>query len=387
MQAILLALMAITVLGIPISLSDPLVTLIVVVVLGLLAVAQRAQRRGAFRLGVRLAVGVMIVAIGLSMQAHSQQSCSGAHQTKFVAFHCAVSLATNPKLRLYGKLSLSSGATSTSDCLITGALDSADVGNGPTYGNLGNVYQDQGRYDEALSYYERSLEMAQRIGDTVTTARQLNNLGAISHLQGNFERAIDYYHQSLQIFRELGDHTAYANTLCELGNVYQMLKQYSEAGRLYKEALDLFDTEGHLRGQANILTQLAIVAQMQGRNEEARQYYQAALSRFQVLHDEDNIKKLLSLEDTTHDPVYHDVSGTLFKEVDKNVDQGIEHKRLIIRCYYCAKDTEIVVQINKMQKRSLEEFTAPVVVQCEHCKRPNIITLPDVWTTTRSLTL
>ena len=304
-----------------------------------------------------------------------------------MAFHCAVSLATNPKLRLYGKLSLSSGATSTSDCLITGALDSADVGNGPTYGNLGNVYQDQGRYDEALSYYERSLEMAQRIGDTVTTARQLNNLGAISHLQGNFERAIDYYHQSLQIFRELGDHTAYANTLCELGNVYQMLKQYSEAGRLYKEALDLFDTEGHLRGQANILTQLAIVAQMQGRNEEARQYDQAALSRFQVLHDEDNIKKLLSLEDTTHDPVYHDVSGTLFKEVDKNVDQGIEHKRLIIRCYYCAKDTEIVVQINKMQKRSLEEFTAPVVVQCEHCKRPNIITLPDVWTTTRSLTL
>ena len=63
MQAILLALMAITVLGIPISLSDPLVTLIVVVVLGLLAVAQRAQRRGAFRLGVRLAVGVMIVAV------------------------------------------------------------------------------------------------------------------------------------------------------------------------------------------------------------------------------------------------------------------------------------------------------------------------------------
>ena len=131
MQAILLALMAITVLGIPISLSDPLVTLIDVVVLGLLAVAQHAQRRSAFRLGVRLAVGVMIVAIGLSMQAHSQQSCSGAHQTKFVAFHCAVSLATNPKLRLYGSLFLSFGATSTSDCLITGALDSADVGNGP----------------------------------------------------------------------------------------------------------------------------------------------------------------------------------------------------------------------------------------------------------------
>ena len=65
MQAILLALMAITVLGIPISLSDPLVTLIDVVLLGLLAVAQRAQRRGAFRLGIRLAVGVMIVAIGL----------------------------------------------------------------------------------------------------------------------------------------------------------------------------------------------------------------------------------------------------------------------------------------------------------------------------------
>jgi hypothetical protein len=127
MQAILLALMV----GIPISLSDPLVTLIDIVVLGLLAVAQRAQRRGAFRLGVRLAVGVMIVAIGLSMQAHSQQSCSGAHQTKFVAFHCAVSLATNPKLRLYGSLFLSFGATSTSDCLITGALDSADVGNGP----------------------------------------------------------------------------------------------------------------------------------------------------------------------------------------------------------------------------------------------------------------
>jgi hypothetical protein len=63
--------------------------------------------------------------------AHSQQSSSGAHQTKFVAFHCAVSPATNLKLRLYRSLFLSFGTASTSDCLISAALDGADVGNGP----------------------------------------------------------------------------------------------------------------------------------------------------------------------------------------------------------------------------------------------------------------
>jgi anti-anti-sigma factor len=68
MQAILLILLAITILGIPISLSDPLVAMINVILFGVLCVALRALRRGAFRLSVRIVVGVMVVSTGLSMQ-------------------------------------------------------------------------------------------------------------------------------------------------------------------------------------------------------------------------------------------------------------------------------------------------------------------------------
>lgn len=68
MQAILLVLLGITTIGIVISLTDPLVSLIDLVMFGILCGSLVALRRGAFRLGVRIVIGILIMAIGLSIQ-------------------------------------------------------------------------------------------------------------------------------------------------------------------------------------------------------------------------------------------------------------------------------------------------------------------------------
>ena len=38
-------------------------------------------------------------------------------------------------------------------------------GEGHNLGNIGNVYQNLGQYENAISYYKQAIEIAKQIGD------------------------------------------------------------------------------------------------------------------------------------------------------------------------------------------------------------------------------
>ncbi len=61
------------------------------------------------------------------------------------------------------------------------------------HNNLGNVLQAKGRFDEAVSHYRHAL------GVISNDARIHNNLGFALKLQGKIDEAIEHYHRALQI--------------------------------------------------------------------------------------------------------------------------------------------------------------------------------------------
>ncbi|MEO1510382.1 MAG: tetratricopeptide repeat protein, partial [Cyanobacteria bacterium J06633_23] len=67
-----------------------------------------------------------------------------------------------------------------------------------TLNNLGLVYKDQGRWDEAIQCYEQSLAVYRELGDRHGEGLTLENLGDVYFKRLNFVKAIDYWDESLE---------------------------------------------------------------------------------------------------------------------------------------------------------------------------------------------
>jgi Tetratricopeptide repeat. len=78
------------------------------------------------------------------------------------------------------------------------------------YAQLGIIYFIFGKYDIALSYFEKSLLIAQEQNNRQSEATALLNTGQIHEARGNYETALQYLEQSLEICREIGDRKAEA---------------------------------------------------------------------------------------------------------------------------------------------------------------------------------
>ena len=64
-----------------------------------------------------------------------------------------------------------------------------------TLHNIGSVYDNQGKYEEALKYYNQSLEMKKKTlpSNHPSIAKTLNNIGLLYKDQGKYEIAINYF--------------------------------------------------------------------------------------------------------------------------------------------------------------------------------------------------
>src|SRR3989442_7149943 len=96
----------------------------------------------------------------------------------------------------------------------------ARLGGGQTLNSLGRVYNNQGRWEEAIACHEQSLAICRQLGDRHGEAQALTNLGNVYQNQGRWEEAIACYEQSLPVFRQLGDRHGEARTLNNLGLLY-----------------------------------------------------------------------------------------------------------------------------------------------------------------------
>jgi FOG: TPR repeat len=143
--------------------------------------------------------------------------------------------------------------------------------------DLGNVYDSLGRYEEAISYHQQSLEIDREIGNRGGVAKSLGNLGNAYDSLGRYEEAISYHQQSLEIYREIGDRGGVAASLGNLGIVYNSLGRYEEAISYHQQSLEIDREIGDRGGVAASLNNLGNVYKNLGRYEEAISYHQQSL--------------------------------------------------------------------------------------------------------------
>jgi tetratricopeptide (TPR) repeat protein len=121
------------------------------------------------------------------------------------------------------------------------AEEVGDLGGvGSSMGNLGNVFQTQGRHELAVQHYRRAIEIAKQVGNRQLEATWLGNLGAAWSRAGDNLQAIDCFLRSLSLAAQVGDRVRMANAEYNLGLDRLALGETQDAADHLQRALDLF---------------------------------------------------------------------------------------------------------------------------------------------------
>ena len=133
---------------------------------------------------------------------------------------------------------------------------SYEKGQSDGYKIKGNAYTKKGDYINALSWYRKSYEIAEKIGYKTALPGIRNNIGLAYTYQGNYTAALNEFYAALQSAEEAGDQFVMGSTLNNFAIVHFYQGKMIEADSAYKRTLEIAkkmsDTIGIILAYNNI---------------------------------------------------------------------------------------------------------------------------------------
>jgi len=169
--------------------------------------------------------------------------------------------------------------------------------------NIGNTLQSLGKYDEAIRYYQKALEIRRVYqGGYIEISGYLNNIGMTLQSLGKYNEALRYIKEALKVNRRMhkGDHTDIASFLNNIGNIFQLLGRYEEAIKFCQDALEMNKRiyPGDNQPIARSLNSIGITLESLGKYNEALKYKNAALEMNRRIYPMDHSDIVSSLNTT-----------------------------------------------------------------------------------------
>jgi signal transduction histidine kinase len=109
-------------------------------------------------------------------------------------------------------------------------LENADSLKSAVLSNMGILQFDLHNADEAINYYQQSLEYAKKAGDSISMANQLNNIGnAYMTIKGDLQAAVPYLEQCMDIGKRINYKTAEQVAGINLAMIHNELGEHDKA--------------------------------------------------------------------------------------------------------------------------------------------------------------
>ena len=118
-----------------------------------------------------------------------------------------------------------------------------------------------------------------------TDAKAAFDLGTNFYDQGKLEEAISYYSRAWNLFKRMDNLQMEADTVLVMGDISIELNKPDEARKYYESALGLYNVSKDLTGEGYALTGLGVVFERYEKYEEARDYYEKSIKKFQRVGD------------------------------------------------------------------------------------------------------
>jgi tetratricopeptide (TPR) repeat protein len=113
-----------------------------------------------------------------------------------------------------------------------------------SYNNIGIVYNNMGEYSKALSSHETALEIRQKTlpANHPDLATFYNNIGEVYRNMGEYSKTLSYYEKALEIDQKTlpANHPSLATSYNNIGGVYYNMGEYSKALSYYEKALEIY---------------------------------------------------------------------------------------------------------------------------------------------------
>lgn len=195
--------------------------------------------------------------------------------------------------------------------------------------NIGDVYRNQNRLEEALDLYWQALKIYQLKlpSNHISLASTLNNIGLIYSNHDRLDNALNNYNESLRIKKLIlaSNHCSIGQTINNIANVYRKQNRYEEALVNYKEALSIFKlTNNHDKHSsiATLINNMGILNYKQNRLDEALVNFEEALEIFE---------EILPLNHFLKAQTIHNI-GLVYSDQNR-LDDALENYRKALAIY------------------------------------------------------
>ncbi|MEH2302597.1 MAG: tetratricopeptide repeat protein [Nostoc sp.] len=126
--------------------------------------------------------------------------------------------------------------------------------------NMAWLIAQQGDTKTAVSYWQESLEIDERIGNDLGKGATLNNMAEVIARQGDIEQALSFWQESLKIIEHIGEFKDKATILNNMANAIVNQGDIEQGLSLLDQSLNINKDVGNILGQADNLANIAYVA-------------------------------------------------------------------------------------------------------------------------------
>ena len=132
-------------------------------------------------------------------------------------------------------------------CLkIESVINTKEVGI--TLMNIGVIYREMKEYDKALDYVNQALDLAIKYKNKESYSSCYNGMGMIYRRMKNYEKALECYQLSMEASIEIDDKDNIAQSYNNMGAVYYIKKDYKKALELLNKGYELHLANGNEAG-------------------------------------------------------------------------------------------------------------------------------------------
>lgn len=154
------------------------------------------------------------------------------------------------------------------------------------YGNMGNIYTDQGDYTKGIDSYMRSLKAHEKNGYRKGMATQLNNIGIVNKDLGDTKQAMKYLQEALVIHKELNYQIGQADCFLNMAEIHIREGKQDLAIPLLDQCAEIYQTIEDIQGKALMYNFYGLINFQQKEYDKALTNYNQALSLQREMGDD-----------------------------------------------------------------------------------------------------
>lgn len=156
-------------------------------------------------------------------------------------------------------------------------IEDGTILKGGFYDQIGIVYTNVGKYEKAIMYHQKSIQILEKLHAPIVLAHSLYNMGIATKAM-DINKAIPIFERVLKTAREASYDQMIGYASQELGDIYLTKKEYPRAERYNREALEIFRNTGIEHGVINVLLNMGRQDYKKGNYNEALKYLEEALA-------------------------------------------------------------------------------------------------------------